>query len=267
MTAHSVDANALLELAETAARAGGEALMTYFRQLAATEVRKKGQADYVSEADLAAETAIADILGQAEERFGFLGEETGFSQGERPEMWVVDPLDGTSNFVWGIPYFAVSIALCDRDGEILGVVFDPVRDEMFSAIRGSGAWLNGKRVAALVPKAPAEAMVSISMPVPGQLKVIGRERFLEGLQTAMDGSAGIRRLGSAALDLAYVGAARLDGFFEDSLSYYDLAAGKLFALEAGAHVSDGKRAPAHEGAVFAGEASLHDWLVQIFSPD
>lgn len=254
----------LLSLAETAARAGGAALMASFRALGAEEVRKKGQADYVSNADMAAETAIADVLVQARNGFGFLGEETGLSKGERPELWVVDPLDGTSNFVWGIPYFAVSIALCDDAGEILGVVFDPVRDEMFSAIRGRGAWIDGVPAARLAPKPPAEAMVSISMPVPGQLKITSPERFLEGLQATMDGTAGIRRLGSAALDLAYVGAGRLDGFFEDSLSYYDLAAGKLFALEAGACVSDGNGAPAREGAVFAGEATLHDWLLQTF---
>lgn len=259
-----LDTHDLLRLAEAAARAGGDALMRSFRALSSREVQKKGQADYVSSADMEAERAIADVLACDRNGFGFLGEETGLSEGRRPEMWVVDPLDGTSNFVWGIPYFAVSIALCDQEGEVLGVVFDPVRNEMFSALRGGGAWLNGARAVPLAEKAPTEAMVSISMPVPGQLKIIGQEAFLRGLQTVMDGSAGIRRLGSAALDLANVGAGRLDGFFEDGLSYYDLAAGKLFALESGACVSNGKGGPAHEGAVFAGQIVIHDWLVETF---
>ncbi|AJY45416.1 inositol monophosphatase family protein [Martelella endophytica] len=264
MTELVSEPDALLRLAEKAARTGGDALMERFRALAAGAVSKKGQADYVSEADTAAEAAIAAVLGEDPNSFGFLGEETGFSAGARPEMWVVDPLDGTSNFVWGIPYFAVSIALCDAEGEILGVVYDPVRNDMHSAIRGKGAWLNGEPVSKLAPKSPSEAMISVSMPVPGQLRAISRGRFLEGLQACLDGTAGIRRLGSAALDLAYVGCGRLDGYFEDGLSYYDLAAGKLFALEAGAQVTDETGAPAREGAVFAGEAGMHAWLTRTF---
>ncbi|SHN13745.1 inositol monophosphatase family protein [Roseibium suaedae] len=266
MTTMDLNTASLLTLAEAAARAGGEALMSRFHALKEGEVSKKGQADYVSEADTAAEAAIAEVLRADGASFGFLGEETGFSAGTRPEMWVVDPLDGTSNFVWGIPYFAVSIALCDGEGEILGVVYDPVRGEMFSAICGQGVWLNGTPLPQLAAKPASEAMVSVSMPVPGQLKVIGKDRFFSGLQAAMDQTAGIRRLGSAALDLAYVGCGRLDGYFEDGLSYYDLAAGKLVALEAGALVTDVNGTPAREGSVYAGPPAMHQWLMERFGP-
>ncbi|MDM9625047.1 inositol monophosphatase family protein [Rhizobium sp. S152] len=250
--------------AKEAARAGGAELLSRFGRLGADAVNQKGHADYVSEADTAAEVAILKVLNETAAGYGFLGEETGYHAGEKTETWVVDPLDGTSNFVWGIPYFAVSIALCDESGEVLGVVFDPIRDEMFSAVRGRGAWVNDVRVPALAAKPPESAMVSISMPVPGQLRCIAKGQFLVGLQTIMDRAAGVRRLGSAALDLAYVGSGRLDGYFEDGLSYYDLAAGKLFALEAGAAVTNFEGGIAREGSVVAGQRSLHSWLASVF---
>ncbi len=250
--------------AKQAARAGGAELLSRFGRLTANAVSQKGHADYVSEADTAAEVAILKVLNEAAAGYGFLGEETGYHAGEKTETWVVDPLDGTSNFVWGIPYFAVSIALCDESGEVLGLVFDPIRDEIFSAVRGRGAWINDVHVPALAAKPPESAMVSISMPVPGQLQCITKSQFLVGLQTIMDTAAGVRRLGSAALDLAYVGSGRLDGYFEDGLSYYDLAAGKLFALEAGAAVTNFEGGIAREGSVVAGQRSLHSWLASVF---
>lgn len=254
----------LLALAEKAARAGGTELLSRFGRLDPSKTTKKSQADYASEADLAAEHAIAACLTEGASRFGFLGEETGFRAGEVAERWVVDPLDGTSNFIWSIPYFAVSIALCDTQGEILGVVFDPLRDEMFTATRGGGARLNGRPLGELIPKEPADAMVSVSLPIPGQLKVISEGSYIKGLRQVMAQSAGMRRLGSAALDLAYIGAGRLDAFFEDGLSYYDIAAGKLVAKEAGARVSDFNGNEAFEGPVVAAAERLHAWMMMTF---
>jgi myo-inositol-1(or 4)-monophosphatase len=174
-----------------AGRAGsGAELLSRFGRLAANAVSQKGHADYVTEADTAAEVAILKVLNEAAAGYGFLGEETGYHAGDKTETWVVDPLDGTSNFVWGIPYFAVSIALCDESGEVLGVVFDPIRDEMFSAVRGRGAWLNDVRVPALAAKPPESAMVSISMPVPRQLRCITKGQFLTGLQNNYGKSCG-----------------------------------------------------------------------------
>ncbi len=257
----------LLALAKEAARAGGAELLARFRRLPMTAISQKGHADYVSEADMAAETAIIQVLSRAGDEFGFLGEETGRRCGTRPEMWVVDPLDGTSNFIWGIPYFSVSIALCDDDGEILGVVFDAVHDEMFSAIRAQGAWLEDRAIDTLKAKSPDQAVLSISLPVPGQLRCLSQDRFLTGLQVAMQSVAGLRRLGSAALDLAYVGAGRLDGYFEDGLSYYDIAAGKLIAKEAGALVTDASGRAARQGSVVAAHPDIHAWLGDTFTLD
>jgi myo-inositol-1(or 4)-monophosphatase len=254
----------LLALAKEAARAAGAELLARFRRLPAAAISQKGHADYVSEADMAAERAILKVLSKAGNEFGFLGEETGRRSGTRPGIWVVDPLDGTSNFIWGIPYFSVSIALCDDDGEILGVVFDPVHDEMFSAIKGQGAWLGYSVIGPLPNKSPDQAMVSISLPVPGQLQCISQDMYLIGLKKVMRDAAGVRRLGSAALDLAYIGAGRLDGYFEDGLSYYDIAAGKLIALESGVIVTNAKGDDTREGAVVAAPAHIHEWLMNMF---
>lgn len=251
----------LMDLASSAALAGGEELIAHFGQMPREAVQRKSLGDYASMADLAAENAIATTLAKAGDGYGFLGEETGIRRAEAERRWVVDPLDGTSNFIWGIPYFAVSIALCDSQGELLGVVYDPLRKEMFTAIRGQGARLNGARLAPLQEKRPEEAMISLSMPVQGQLKVISRGAFFRALDQVTNKTAGVRRLGSAALDLAYVAAGRLDCYFEDGLSHYDYAAGKLLAQEAGARVTSlSGGAPQEGGSLLAGAAMIHGWL-------
>lgn len=254
----------LMDVARAAAFAGGEELLAYFGQMPRDYVQRKALGDYASKADLAAETAIASVLAKAGGEYGFLGEETGIKQPDAALRWVVDPLDGTSNFIWGIPYFAVSIALCDDDGEILGIVYDPLRREMFTAMRGKGAALNGARLAPLQKKQPQDAIISMSMPVRGQLRAITRKVFFQALDEATNETAGVRRLGSAALDLAYVAAGRLDGYFEDGLSYYDYAAGKLLAQENGALVTSvSGDIPKEGGSLLAGPALIHSWLGEI----
>jgi myo-inositol-1(or 4)-monophosphatase len=255
----------LMQLASSAALAGGAELKAHFGDVSRDGVQRKALGDYASKADLAAEKAIAILLGRAGEHYGFVGEETGTRNTDAKHRWVVDPLDGTTNFIWGIPYFAVSIALCDDQGEVLGVVLDPLRDEMFTAIRGCGAWLNGKRLAPLSEKRPEEAIISLSMPIHGQLKAIERSTFFESLDAITNETAGVRRLGSAALDLAYVGAGRLDAYFEDGLSHYDYAAGKLVAEEAGALVTSfAGEVPVDGGSIMAGSTSMHRWLTSKF---
>ncbi len=265
MTKNDLDTPRLLLAAKRAARAGGAELVKRFGSLEDTDISKKGTADYASAADLAAESIIFSRLNEDAPGFGFLGEETGFTRGHHAQYWVVDPLDGTSNFIWGIPYFAVSIALCDDEGEILGVVYDPLREECFTAIRGHGARLDGMPLPGLMAKTPAEALCSVSLPVPGQLKVIDRAVLFNGLARLMAESAGVRRLGSAALDLAYVASGRLDAFFEDGLSYYDIAAGKLIAKENGIQVRQFSGEEAREGSVVAARPELYDWFHQCFS--
>lgn len=264
MTISSENIDALLQLVCTAATAGGEQLLARYGRMDAATISRKKHADYATEADLAAENAIADILRKSGPEYGFLGEETGQRQGTSALHWVVDPLDGTSNFIWGIPYFSVSIALCDAEGEILGVVLDPLRQEMFTACKGKGAYLNGRKLPTLDDKPACEAMISISMPIPGQLKVIPEQAFLTGVQNLLETAAGVRRLGSAALDLAYIAAGRLDGYFEDGLSYYDIAAGKLIAMESGAMVTDAFGSQPFEGSVIAGKPTVQHWLRDMF---
>lgn len=255
----------LMQLASTAALAGGAELKSYFGEVSRNSVQRKALGDYASKADLAAERAIAAILAKAGEHYGFVGEETGTRNVNAKYRWVVDPLDGTSNFIWGIPYFAVSIALCDDQGEVLGVVLDPLRDEMFTAMRGCGAWLNGTRLPQLKDKRPDEAILSLSMPIQGQLKAIERSIFFGSLDAITNETAGLRRLGSAALDLAYIGAGRLDGYFEDGLSHYDYAAGKLIAQEAGALVTSFTGGvPVDGGSLLAGTSSMLLWLKSKF---
>ncbi|MEQ4512462.1 MAG: inositol monophosphatase family protein [Dickeya sp.] len=264
MTDYSLDNHQLLRVAKKAALAGGIELLKRFGKMNASGISKKAQANYASQADLAAERAIFNTLTEEAAGFGFLGEETGFQAGTRKEMWVVDPLDGTSNFIWGIPYFAVSIALCDDAGEILGVVYDPLREEYFTAIAGEGTYLNGQRVARLADKLPEESLCSLSLPIPGQLQVITQDQLFCGLTRIMAESAGVRRLGSAALDLAYVGIGRLDAYFEDGLSYYDIAAGKLIAQENGIRVSKFHGEKVREGSVLAARPSIYDWFRNAF---
>lgn len=255
----------LMQLASSAALAGGAELKAHFGDVSRNDVQRKALGDYASKADLAAEHAIAAVLARAGTNYGFVGEETGTHRSDSKQRWVVDPLDGTSNFIWGIPYFSVSIALCDDDGELLGVVLDPLRDEMFTAIRGCGAWLNGKKLARLSDKRPDEAIISLSMPIQGQLKAIERSTFFQSLDAITNETAGVRRLGSAALDLAYIGAGRLDGYFEDGLSHYDYAAGKLIAQEAGALVTSFTGGvPIDGGSLLAGTSSMLLWLKSKF---
>lgn len=256
--------NKLMQLASSAAFAGGAELKKHFGGMSSgNSVEQKALGDYASQADLAAEKAIAAVLAGAGDSFGFVGEETGARNADAKHRWVVDPLDGTSNFIWGIPYFAVSIALCDDEGELLGVVLDPLRDEMFTAVRGGSARLNGKELAQLEEKRPEEAIVSLSMPIKGQLKAIERTTFFQALDAIANETAGVRRLGSAALDLAYVAAGRLDGYFEDGLSHYDYAAGKLLAQETGALVTSlTGDIPVDGGSLLAATSSMHQWLKQ-----
>lgn len=252
--------DSLMSIACAAARAGGKELTSRFGRTSRDAIEKKAHGDYASQADLAAEQAIAAVLATAGDSYGFLGEETGISRAGAGTQWVVDPLDGTTNFIWGIPYFAVSIALCGKQGELLGVVYDPLREEMFTAIRGQGARLNGDALPALTGKQPEDAIISLSMPVQGQLKAVSRDVFFRSVDTVTSTAAGVRRLGSAALDLAYIAAGRLDGYFEDSLSYYDYAAGKLLAQEAGALVTSLSGSTPQDGSILAGTAPVHHWL-------
>ncbi|WP_262272276.1 inositol monophosphatase family protein [Microvirga yunnanensis] len=257
-------ASPLLVLMAEAARTGATELNTRYGKLDRSSVESKGPADFASDADLAAENAIAQVLKRGAPEFGFEGEETGTTGAAHGQLrWIVDPLDGTTNYIWSVPYFSVSIALAEGSRVLAGIVLDPLREEMFCAETGKGAWLNGTRLE-VSDRQPGQALISVSLPVPGQLKGIDEDRYLAGVRAAMHHSAGIRRLGSAALDLAYVAAGRLDGYIEDGLSYYDFAAGKLLVQEAGGRISDFAGHDPVAGSVVAGNPALHAWLRSSF---
>jgi len=202
----------------------------------ALEVRAKNRNDFVTQVDRAAEQAIIDIIRRAYPEHGFLAEESGASAGTRPEYcWVIDPLDGTTNYIHGFPQYCVSIALEHRGVITQAVVYDPGRNELFTASRGRGAYLDDRRIRVSKCAHLKDALVGTGFP----FKELGRiELYLRQLRTLMGGCAGVRRAGAAALDLAYVAAGRLDAFWEMGLSPWDMAAGALLIQEAGGLTSD-----------------------------
>ena len=206
----------------------------YFNQLDRLEYSSKGRNDYVSQADVEAERAVLDVLTRAYPDHGIIAEESGKREGSE-YTWIIDPLDGTTNFLHGFPMFAVSVAV-KRAGVLEhGVVYDPLHDEMFTASRGEGAQLNGKRIRVSTTRKLAPSLLGTGFPF-RDLGII--EPWMRSFQSLLPKTSGIRRAGAAALDLAYVAAGRLDGFWEFGLKPWDMAAGALLIREAGGLVAD-----------------------------
>ena len=229
-------ASALLNVMMGAARKAARRLNRDFGEVENLQVSKKGPADFVSNADRKAEETLVSLLSESRPGYGFLVEESGEIAGTDPShRFIIDPLDGTSNFLHAIPHFAISIAL-EREGEIVaGVVYDPIRDEMFRAERYKGAFLNDRRIGVSARTALAESLIATGIPFMGRG---GHGRFLKELFAIAPKVAGIRRFGSAALDLAWLAAGRYDGFWEHDLQLWDVAAGALLVREAGGLVGD-----------------------------
>ncbi|MBF9029220.1 inositol monophosphatase [Rhodobacterales bacterium HKCCE3408] len=214
------------------ARKAGRSLVRDFREVENLQVSRKGPGDFVSKADIAAEEIIREELTRARPTYGWLGEESGFEPGEDPtRRWIVDPLDGTTNYLHGLPHWAISIALEHKGEVVAGVVFDPVKDEMFYAEKGQGAWLNdSQRIRVSGRTRLADCLFGAGLPpdggtyLPAMLRDMGR---------LLPQCSGMRRWGAAALDLAYVAAGRYDGFWEYNLNAWDLAAGVILIREAG----------------------------------
>ena len=248
-----------LEVALEAATAAGQVLSENFGREQA--VRFKGEVDLVTEVDERAERVISEILLGAFPKHGVLGEEGGWSRGgdEEGARWIVDPLDGTTNYAHGLPLFCVSIAL-ERSGEVvLGVVHDPIREETYAAERGSGAELNGRALRVSDTGEPIRALVGSGLPyerehLPAALELFGRLAAL---------TQGTRRLGSVALALCYVAVGRLDGYYERGPKAWDVAAGALLVEEAGGRVTDyrGRELNLGGGEVAASNGALHPFLV------
>ncbi|UWR32453.1 inositol monophosphatase [Sulfitobacter sp. W027] len=223
--------SANLNIMIKAARKAGRALVKDFREVENLQVSVKGAGDFVSKADIGAEKIIKDDLMGARPTYGWLAEEGGEDEGQDPtRRWIVDPLDGTTNFLHGLPHWAVSIAL-EHKGEIVaGVVFDPAKDEMFFAEKGTGAWMNESRLRVSGRHRMIESIFATGLPFGGRADL---PETLKDLGRLLPVCAGVRRWGAASLDLAYVASGRYDGFWERRLKPWDVAAGMLIVKEAG----------------------------------
>ena len=234
-----------------------------FGELENLQVSRKGPGDFVSAADRKAEQILREALEKARPGYGLVMEESGSVEGtDRSHRWHIDPLDGTTNFLHGLPQFSISVGL-ERDGQIVaGVVYDPAKDEMFIAEKGQGAYLNNRRIRVAARTDMADALVCCGLPH------IGRGDhglFLRETAAVMARVGGMRRLGSAALDIAYVACGRLDIYWERGLNSWDMAAGLVLIREAGGFVSDaeGGSDPLGKGSVSCGNEVLHRELVKL----
>lgn len=253
----------LINVMADAAKKASRGLLRDFGEVEQLQVSIKGPADFVSAADRRAEQIIRAELHKARPKFGFLMEEQGVEAGEdTSNRWIIDPLDGTTNFLHGIPQFSISIAL-ERDGKpFAGVIYDPVRDEMFFAEHGSGAYMNERRIRVAGRQKLDDAVIVTGIPHRGRA---GREGYLLGLAAMMEVTAGIRRFGSAALDLAWVAAGRFDGYWERGLKPWDIAAGEVIVREAGGIVTEveGGAAMLTSGSILAGNPVLHAAMADV----
>lgn len=255
----------LLNVMLAAVRKAGRGLIRDFGEVEQLQVSRKGPADFVSVADEKAERILREELHKARPAYGFRMEETGVVKGaDTSHYWIVDPLDGTTNFLHGVPHFAISIAL-ERNGEIVaGVVFNPVTDEAYVAERGVGAFLNGRRLRVSARRDLRDCLIATGIPYHGRP---GHAEFLGSLEAVMAEVAGVRRFGCASLDLAWVAAGRYDAFFERGLAEWDIAAGVLLVQEAGGLVSDmrGRNRMLKSGDVIAANAELHKPLLDLIT--
>lgn len=262
----------LIRVMEKAARKAGGRLRRDFGEIEHLQVSRKGPADFVSKADRIAERTIYDELTAARPGWGFVMEEAGVIEGEPGQpRWIVDPLDGTSNFLHGIPHFAVSIAAQEPklDGSgwgdvVAGVVYQPITDETFWAEKSRGAWLHDGRLRVSARRHLSEALIATGVPFGGHGDFAEWTRIFGAVGPQV---AGIRRFGAASLDLAWVAAGRFDGFWESDLNDWDTAAGCLIVREAGGFVSDyrGRSAPIHAKQVLAANDALHSRLHKLLA--
>ncbi|MBX9588139.1 MAG: inositol monophosphatase [Hyphomonadaceae bacterium] len=245
-----------------AARKAGRGLARDFGEVEQLQVSIKGPANFASSADHRSEETLFRELSKARPGYGFLMEERGVVEGpDKTHRWIVDPLDGTTNFLHGIPLFTIAIAL-ERDGEIVAaVVYNPIHDELYTAEKGQGAFVNNRRLRVAARKTLADAVIATGIPHRGRA---GHARFLAECKTLMGQVAGIRRTGAATIDLAWVAAGRFDGYAEHNLGAWDLAAGSLLVREAGGHVSDIDGTPniLKAGSIVAGNAHIHRALLE-----
>jgi len=257
--------SALLKVMMDAARKAARQLKRDFGEVEQLQVSKKGAADFVTKADLAAEQTLVDELSKSRPGYGFLAEERGLVEGtDKTHTWIIDPLDGTTNFLHAIPHFAINIAL-EREGQVVAALtYNPIHEEMFWAERGKGAFLEGKqRLRVGGRKTLDEALLATGIPFAGRP---GHAQFLKELHQVSARVAGVRRFGSAALDMAWVAAGRYDAYWERGVSPWDIAAGMLLVTEAGGRVTSaepgGEGDPRQARSVVASSLDLHPLILE-----
>jgi myo-inositol-1(or 4)-monophosphatase len=253
----------IINVMEAAARKASRGLIRDFGEVEHLQVSRKGPADFVSASDIRVEKILREELGKGRPSFGFVMEESGGDFGAgKSDVWVVDPIDGTTNFLHGIPHFAVSIAHW-REGKIMaGLIYQPIGDELYWAEHGMGAYHNNRRLRVSARANLADALIATGLPFKGKPK---HDRYVDTLNAVMPEVAGIRRFGAATLDLAWVAAGRFDGFWEYGLSPWDIAAGILMVREAGGAVTDidGGEDMLTKGELLAATPGLHKQLAQL----
>jgi len=248
--------------AREAARAGGRLIRERFQEDLPIRVESKGLHDFVTQVDRDAESAVLSVIREAYPDHAIMSEEGSPDEAATGLRWVVDPLDGTTNFIHGVPTFGVSVALEDADGLLAGAIHDPIRDEMFHAHRGGGARMNDAPIACASPPGLQDALIATGFPF-RELSRVGP--YLKVFETFIRSTAGLRRAGAASIDLAYTACGRYDGFWEVGLSRWDVAAGVLIVREAGARVTDvvGGDSTLDTGDIVAAGPALHESMLQV----
>jgi myo-inositol-1(or 4)-monophosphatase len=256
-------ASALMTMMLAAARKAGRSLSRDFGEVEHLQVSMKGPGNFVTAADRRAEQILYDELSKARHGYGFLMEESGAVEGpDKSHRWIIDPLDGTTNFLHSIPHFAISIAL-QREGELVaGLIYNPANHDLFTAEKGKGAFFNDRRIRVAARAKLEDAVIVTGIPHRGKG---GHEDYLAKLAELMRSVAGVRRSGSAALDLAWTAAGRYDGYWEDDIQAWDVAAGIVILREAGGFVSDmrGGKAMLEGGGIIAGNELMHRSLKKL----
>src|SRR6195952_1592716 len=258
--------SALMNVMVKAARRAGRSLKRDLGEIENLQVSLKGPANFVSLADKRAEEMLYEDLSKAGPGYGFLGEEGGSREGaDKSHSWIVDPLDGTTNFLHGIPHFAISIGLQREGVMIAGLIYNPANDELYTAERGKGAFLNDQRLRVAGRRRLDECVIACGLPHIGR----GDHNLSRLEMTAIqDKVAGLRRFGAASLDMAFIASGRLDGYWERNLSPWDMAAGQILIREAGGIVSgiQGDDDPLKSGSIICGNEFVHAELVKILKP-
>jgi len=254
-----------VNIAVRAARAAGDVVLRYHNQIDLLTIENKSINDFVSEVDKTAEKAIINEIKKVFPNHSILAEESGETLGDSDFQWIIDPLDGTTNYLHGFPQYAVSIALLEKQVVTHAVIYDPFKEELFNASKGEGAYLNNERIRVTMSNGLQDTLIGTGFPFryPEHL-----DCYLKTFKAIHPHVSGIRRAGSAALDLAYLAAGRLDGFWEIGLNSWDIAAGALLVKEAGGFIGDfsGRDQYLETGNVVAGNADVYKILLKTIHP-